>query len=789
MIDWLIPDWAIRITSATPIDEARRERDRLLGGAVVFEGGSVSDRQRQSMLFIKGEPYPTVQRAIAGHRRGQAAPPVQTQWGILAVAEESLHALLYVVFPTITDARFFLSFDLQRAEHRRLVATMEHTHLVSISTMPTRTTPTSVGMCLDVTASIRAALEDAGTLASVPEVLYLSPTPITNAEWDAWSAFGCIPHHQMPRLPLTGRDRLEPLSLGPYLGSATHPTVQYHELCPHEYTATILDGDSSALSLITYRCFADVPPYVSWMTRMDRSLRPHPDSARRALRAAPDQIPSAVALQTWFLSIVAERQAEERDAWLSSFVIIESSLEVLYQALTGKAIAEGIRGAFLGALDVLEPVLGTIPRRLSPLAALEQLSSWGQALWTDRAGWAAVWMRDHPPQDDERDVIYYGRSLLQSLAVLACWGQQPPVAHPQTTHAARNALALTLTRWRRCLLRNDPLTPPLSGRARWLLRSDMAPIWEPWRWMHDGTIGKADDELVLDSLASATLQAAASELCRELEHAIRTRGDAVLGRYMLRLPDGFAPLTERGVTQVIVDAGDQGWRWIRIACTDDADGLVLPWRRGEAPPPIWQHTLPETARWSLHLVLTAWERDMAVTGAERVLFVAAGSRSAMVPPTAAPPPRPKGRAPSPLMVPRTPTSRIRLVPEPPDVQQAEYGQPEDRAAVDRRAAMQHLVRAHSIQYRSPVRRKASDRIRAMIARLPLEDRLALIDGPELPPSGMTVRGLVEGPDGTITRAYVRGSIEPEPRETVALRGLVVARLALSAALASLKDAS
>lgn len=75
----------------------------------------------------------------------------------------------------------------------------------------------------------------------------------------------------------------------------------------------------------------------------------------------------------------------------------------------------------------------------------------------------------------------------------------------------------------------------------------------------------------------------------------------------------------------------------------------------------------------------------------------------------------------------------------------------------------------------------------MIARLPLEDRLELIDGPDLPPSGMTVRGLIEGPDGQITRAYVRGSQDREPRETVALRGLVVARLALSAALVTLGE--
>lgn len=788
MTDWLIPEWAIQLTPTTPIDEARRERDRLLANAVPFEGGGVSDRQRQAMLFVKTDQFPAVQRAIAGHRRGQAAPAVQTQWGILAVPEESLHALLYVVFPTITDAHFFLSFDLKQAEHRRLVAAIEQTHLMSINSMPSRSKPSSAGMLLDVTASINTALEEAGVLTSVPEVLHLSPKPPTSADWDTWGELGVIPHHQMPRLPRTGRDQLEPISLGQHLSSATHPTVDGYELFPNDHTATIVDGDSATLSMITYRCFADVPPYVIWMTRMDRSLRPHPDSVRRALRAAPGEIPSAVALQTWFLSAVAEQSSEERDAWLNSFVFITFTLEQLYKALTGREIDENFRVPLLSALEVLEPVLGQAPRTLSPFAALEQMTHWGQALWTDRAGKAAVWLREPPSHKDLHvDTIDNARSILQDLAILACWGQRPPVAHAQTNRAARATLDMTLTRWRRCLLRSEPLAPSMPDRARWLLRSDLAPVWEPWRWWNEGTVGKTADEILLDSQARATLQAAASELCREIEQAIGARGDAVLGRYILRLPEGFEPLTDIGITQVSVDAGDQGWRWVRVACADDADGLVLPWQRGMSPPAMWLHALPEPAQWALHLTLTAWERDMVVTGAERVLFVAAGSQPTVPPPSDVKPVRAKGRAPGPLMMPRTPTSRIHLVPEPPDVQQVEYGQPEDRAAVERRAAMQHLVRAHRIQYRSTVGRKASDRIRAMIARLPLEERLELIDGPELPPSGMTVRGLVEGPDGTITRSYVRGSLESEPRETIALRGLVVARLALSAAWATAKE--
>lgn len=104
---------------------------------------------------------------------------------------------------------------------------------------------------------------------------------------------------------------------------------------------------------------------------------------------------------------------------------------------------------------------------------------------------------------------------------------------------------------------------------------------------------------------------------------------------------------------------------------------------------------------------------------------------------------------------------------------------DEEQQIERTLAAYHRVTDHALHYR--VARRASPAQRERFMKLPLAYRLAHYKVAELPPEGMTVRGLADGPDGAVIRGYARGLLadgaEEQPRP-VAAQGLLAVRAAL-----------
>lgn len=391
------------------------------------------------------------------------------------------------------------------------------------------------------------------------------------------------------------------------------------------------------------------------------------------------------------------------------------------------------------------------------------------------------WKDEQPP--DPLGVSGAEFFAVESLAILALLdgdpppGGQEPDSEPDTI-ATKAAWAWVV----HCVQATAPM--PETTRA-WLYPGLFKHDWYIF-WQDSKDLRVDRTGLELSDAQEHDLTAVAADLLGQLGGPIR-RGP-IVGRFDLVIPPGFPALAGFDIRRILIDALRDGWRWIKVSPASHSDrAILLPWRAGDKPPVAWRAIWPDTVRWELHLALLAWERDMTVSGPEKILFHAATA------PALPPPVRQRGRevhAPRAIQAPRPVAQVIRLLAEgkqrpdkhekPGPVIQAIYGRDEDQAEITRRLMRVQDVQAHSFRIvRQGRLLRASDQQRAAFNALPLDIRLERFGMAELPPEGVTIRGLRLDESGQVIASYQRGHDTPEtqPRPVYAA-GLLAATLAV-----------
>ena len=416
---------------------------------------------------------------------------------------------------------------------------------------------------------------------------------------------------------------------------------------------------------------------------------------------------------------------------------------------------EASRHAWLPMLDTL---ITALPR-LSAYADLEQRDD--RAFLVGLAGAARGLWHDHRAETAQQILSGMSRVVFKALVALAAswrWSGPPP-----TAHAANPDLGLpqmVAAAFRQHLVLYGPDVPPPPPLVRAWLDDDFEGVWQSW----------GAPSAPIGGEALAVLRDAVTEALEAIDPA-----PVLAGTFAPRLPWRVPALRELAVEALWVHARGDGWRWVRLVPEGGRGGIVLPWRPGLTPPPVWSLALRARARAEIHLYLLGWERDMRREGPERVLFRAREERLSAQPQRAAQPDQAAGTAPrrgrrAAIQAPRGRTEVVRLGET---AIAGEYVHPGDRAAIERRVADLHRVRQHIVSYIRP--RRASAGQIARWQRLTRLERRYYFKQADLGPNE-TPRGLREGPDGRLMLGYQRGKADSRraPAPVVAQGALNVA---------------